>query len=171
MSDYKPSEKTRNSKAAQDSSYLPKQQPRISHTEMKPMLSKYNEGNKFLSQCPSPKSHSFYDAKKAAPPNHPNEKTKFYNNLVYVYIINQSEFQHITQPGTFTKEERRIEQEPSSTRSPGPAAYENTTRSKSPGGVIPKQKREFLVNEKEAKNTPGPVDYQPKYHFISKLKW
>ena len=58
-----------------------------------------------------------------------------------------------------------------SSRSPGPASYENTTRAKSPGGVIAKQKREFLIKEKEAMNTPGPLDYQPKYHFISKLKW
>ncbi len=52
--------------------------------------------------------------------------------------------------------------------SPGPAKYQTGTPSKIYGGVISRGRRQFLIDEKETSNSPGPHDYQPKYRFVAK---
>ncbi len=69
-------------------------------------------------------------------------------------------------PGTFNKEKRTTGQGESAT--PGPAYYNPKTAEASPGAYIPRSRRQYLIDEKEAAKSPGPHDYQPKYHFIVK---
>ncbi len=69
-------------------------------------------------------------------------------------------------PATFTKEKRvmmKVEAE-----TPGPAYYYPRTTNVSPGAFIPRSKRQSLINEKEAAQSPGPHEYLPKYHYIVK---
>jgi len=53
-------------------------------------------------------------------------------------------------------------------KTPGPAYYYPRTGNNSPGGYIPKGRRQCLVNEQEAALSPGPHEYMPKYHYIAK---
>lgn len=99
------------------------------------------------------------------------EKTEFYNNLV------QSEFCSIVGPGTFKKAARKGNFE--GTDSPGPAYYHTFNsvptnkqkaiqQNRSPGGYIPRDKRKYLINERESAQSPGPHEYYPKYRFVAK---
>lgn len=73
----------------------------------------------------------------------------------------------IHSPGTFQREKRTT---PCNERqnSPGPSSYYANVQDKSPGGCIGKDKRRYLIDERESKNSPGPLDYLPKYHFVAK---
>jgi len=55
-----------------------------------------------------------------------------------------------------------------SNSTPGPAYYYPKPSTSSPGGIIPRGKRQYLINEKEAASSPGPHEYVPKYHYIVK---
>ena len=83
-------------------------------------------------------------------------------------MIYKSEFSHIQSPGSFGKEKRKIFFDVP--LSPGPAAHYKEKRVKSPGGAITKQKRVIPFENKEREDLPGPMEYQPLYHFISKSK-
>ena len=53
-------------------------------TEYKPMIAKYTENKFTTSQNQSPKAKSFCEYKSKITPSRATDKTKFYNNLVYV---------------------------------------------------------------------------------------
>ena len=86
-----------------------------------------------------------------------------YANLV---LTKQSEFSVIHAPATFKKEER-VTISPN-TSTPGPAHYYPMQSTSSPAASIPRGKRQYLINEKEAAHSPGPLDYIPKYHYVVK---
>ncbi len=73
----------------------------------------------------------------------------------------------INSPGTFSKE-KKVTKIADMPESPGPAKYNTETKPKSPGGTIDRGRRKFLIDEREASNSPGPHDYQPRYHFVAK---
>ena len=54
--------------------------------------------------------------------------------------------------------------------SPGPAYYHPRAGNTSPGAYIPRGKRQYLIDERQGAQSPGPHEYKPKYHFIAKNK-
>ena len=80
--------------------------------------------------------------------------------------MTQSEFQHINSPGSFGKAKRQIFFD--APLSPGPAAHYKEAKEKTAGGVIDRQKKVVLFENKEQMVIPGPMDYIPKYHYVSK---
>jgi hypothetical protein len=88
------------------------------------------------------------------------------SDLSLTVISTQSDFCYIKGHCTFSKEKRRINEVKA--HSPGPAAYEYEVlnfREKSPRAVIPRggNRYNFVLND-----SPGPSEYYPLRHFISK---
>ncbi len=73
-------------------------------------------------------------------------------------------------PATFSKEKKVTLKDQVAVQTPGPAYYYPRTGNNSPGAYIPRGRRQYLINEREAAQSPGPHDYVPKYHYIAKSK-